>query len=322
MHQFRKIVVTGGAGFIGSHVVDALRSRNADGTILVVDKLTYAANFNFIADHLSCSPTYLRLADVTDYDAMLSALENTDVVFHLAAESHVDRSFRNSMEFTRSNTLGTHVLLEAARQNSVPLFIHVSTDEVYGEVTGQALSEESQLNPTNPYSASKAAAEMIISGYMKSFGTPIVTVRANNIFGIRQYPEKIISTFICKAILGQKMPIHGSGEHQRHYLAAQDFAEALLLVCERGRAGDCFNIGGIEEYTNLQIAEMICETFGLDSKRSVVFEKDRPFNDRRYAVDWSRIAALGWKPSQTLRATLPSIVDWYRQNINLFTHSF
>ncbi len=321
MRQFRKIVVTGGAGFIGSHVVDAIRSQSADSTILVVDKLTYAANFNFISDHLSGSPTFLRLADVTDYDSMVSALENTDVVFHLAAESHVDRSFRNSMEFTRSNTLGTHVLLEAARENSVPLFVHVSTDEVYGEVTGQALTEEGSLNPTNPYSASKAAAEMIISGYMKSFNTPVITVRANNIFGIRQFPEKIISTFICKAILGQQMPIHGNGEHQRHYLAAQDFADALLLVCEKGKPGDCFNVGGIEEYTNLQIAEMISEAFGLDPRRSVIFEKDRPFNDRRYAVDWRRIAALGWKPRRTLKATLPDMVQWYKQNISFFTHS-
>lgn len=321
MRQFRKIVVTGGAGFIGSHVVDAIRAQSAESTIVVVDKLTYAANFNFISDHLSSSPTFLRLADVTDYDAMMSALENTDVVFHLAAESHVDRSFRNSMEFTRSNTLGTHVLLEAARQNSVPLFVHVSTDEVYGEVTGQALTEEGQLNPTNPYSASKAAAEMIISGYMKSFSTPVITVRANNIFGIRQFPEKIISTFICKAILGQQMPIHGSGEHQRHYLAAQDFAEALLLVSEEGEPGDCFNIGGIEEYTNLQIAEMISEAFGLDPRKSIVFQKDRPFNDRRYAVDWTRIAALGWHPNRTLKATLPEMVEWYKKNISFFTHS-
>ncbi len=320
MRQFRKIVVTGGAGFIGSHLVDAIRSQSADSTILIVDKLTYAANFNFISNHLSGSPTFLRLADVTNYDAMASALENTDVVFHLAAESHVDRSFRNSLEFTRSNTLGTHVLLEAARQNSVPLFVHVSTDEVYGEVIGQAPTEEGPLNPTNPYSASKAAAEMIVAGYIKSFNAPVISVRANNIFGIRQFPEKIIPAFICKGILGQRMPMHGSGEHQRHYLAAQDFAEALLLVCQKGKPGECFNVGGIEEYTNLQVAEMIAEALELDPRRWIAFEKDRPFNDRRYAVDWHRIAALGWEPRRTLKAMLPEMVKWYRKNISFFPH--
>ncbi len=321
MRQFRKIVVTGGAGFIGSHLVDAIRAQSADSTILIVDKLTYAANFNFISDHLSRSPTFFRLADITDYDAMVGALDKTDVVFHLAAESHVDRSFLNSLEFTRSNALGTHVLLEAARQNSVPLFVHVSTDEVYGEVIGQAPTEEGSLNPTNPYSASKAAAEMIVAGYIKSFETPVISVRANNIFGTRQFPEKIVPTFIYKGILGERMPIHGSGEHQRHYLAAQDFAEALLLVCQKGKPGECFNIGGIEEYTNLQVAEMICEAFGLDPGRWIVFEKDRPFNDRRYAVDWRRIAALGWEPHRTLKAMLPEMVKWYRKNIGLFAHS-
>src|SRR5882757_4887532 len=191
-----KILITGGAGFIGSHVVDALVARYPSSDIVVLDKMNYAANINFIIDHLKSDRIRFVVGDITDYSGMLAATRGVDLVFNLAAESHVGRSFDNSMEFTRTNTLGTHVILEASRQQNVSRFIHVSTDEVYGEVLGDNALEDQPLHPNNPYSGSKAAAEMIIQSYWRSFGASAAIVRANNIYGIRQYPEKIIPKFI------------------------------------------------------------------------------------------------------------------------------
>jgi dTDP-glucose 4,6-dehydratase len=224
------------------------------------------------------------------------------------------------MEFTRTNTLGTHVILEAARQQKVSRFIHVSTDEVYGEVLTAGALEDQPLHPNNPYSGSKAAAEMIIQSYWRSFGAPAAIVRANNIFGSRQFPEKIIPKFIVHALEGKTLPLHGDGTHRRHYLAAQDFAAALILIAEEGELGSAYNVGAEEEYSNVAVAEMICKQVGGNPSTQIVFETDRPFNDRRYAIDSSRIKALGWSPRRRLESDLPDIVNWYRSNRYIFSH--
>jgi len=313
-----KILITGGAGFIGSHVVDATVERYPDAEITVLDKMNYAANVHFILKHVTARRVDLVVGDVADFPAMIDATRGVDLVLHLAAESHVGRSFANSMEFTRTNTLGTHVLLEAAQQNKVKRFVHVSTDEVYGEILDRPATEAQPLHPNNPYSGSKAAAEMIIQSYWRSFRAPIVISRANNIFGTRQFPEKIIPRFICRALAGETLPIHGDGRHMRHYLAAQDFAKALLLTAQEGELGLAYNIGGADEYSNLDVAKMICETIGIDPDKHIEFEADRPFNDRRYAVDWSRIQTMGWKPERRLKDSLADMVGWYKENYHLF----
>jgi dTDP-glucose 4,6-dehydratase len=314
------ILITGGAGFIGSHVVDAVVARYPRSQITILDKMNYAANINFIIDHLKADRIKFIVGDITDYPAMLAATRGVDLVLNLAAESHVGRSFDNSMEFTRTNTFGTHVILEAARQQNVSRFIHVSTDEVYGEVLTGSAAEDRPLHPNNPYSGSKAAAEMIIQSYWRSFKARATIVRANNIFGIRQYPEKIIPKFILQAIEGTPMTIHGDGAHRRHYLAAQDFSSALILLAEYGEVGQAYNVGADEEYSNYAIAEMVCRQAGCLPSQNICFETDRPFNDRRYAIDSRKVKALGWSPQRRLPEDLPDIMTWYRTNRNIFRH--
>ncbi len=313
-----KIVVTGGAGFIGSHIVEMLLARYPAARVVILDKMTYATNVRGIL-HLASDPRVtLMVGDICEMYNCVKAVKDADLVIHAAAESHVDNSFGNSLEFTRSNTLGTHTLLEACRTLNVPRIIHVSTDEVYGEIIEGTADEEYPLKPTNPYSASKAAAEMIVQGYLQSFKIPAVILRANNIFGIRQYPEKIIPKFITTLMKGEKLTLHGTGNNTRHYLSAHDLMKALILLIDKGEIGACYNIGTVEEYKNIEMAQMICGLFGLNPADHITYVTDRPFNDARYAVDWSKISQLGWAPQSSLRTELPAIASWYAAHYDLY----
>ncbi len=314
----KKIVITGGAGFIGSHIVEHFAKEYPNAEILVLDKMTYAADVHNILHLLHDSRVELMVGDICDLATCTRAVEGADLVIHAAAESHVDNSFGNSLEFTRTNVVGTHCLMEACRMARTPRIIHVSTDEVYGEVITGTADENALLKPTNPYSASKAAAEMIISGYRRSYNLPVLMVRANNIFGIRQFPEKIIPKFLTQLLTGQNLTIHGNGKNSRHYLSAWDFAEALDILARFGEIGGCYNIGTTEEYTNLEVAQLLCGLFGLNAKDVVTHIQDRPFNDFRYAVEWSQIAALGWAPRRRLVDELPAIARWYAENLQRF----
>jgi dTDP-glucose 4,6-dehydratase len=310
----KKIVITGGAGFIGSHIVEKFADLYPQAQIVVLDKMTYAADIRNIDDLVRSNRVHLVVGDICDMATCLRVVDDADLVIHAAAESHVDNSFSSSMEFTRTNTLGTHCLMEACRVSEVPKIIHVSTDEVYGEIREGSVDETTNLNPTNPYSASKAAAEMIISGYRQSFKLPVVTLRANNIFGIRQFPEKIIPRFIMLVMTGQKLTIHGTGEYSRHYLSAHDLTNALHVLVTKGVLGEKYNIGTTEEYTNLTMAKMICDIFGVPVAENLIHVNDRLFNDARYAINWDKIAGLGWKPQHSLKDELGSIARWYADN--------
>lgn len=312
----RKILITGGAGFIGSHITEQVCRDYPDAQVVVLDKMTYAADIHYILDLLTNDRIELVVADICDYEVCLQQIQGCDLVIHAAAESHVDRSFHSSILFTRTNTLGTHTVLEAARIAKVPRIIHISTDEVYGEVIEGERDERGELNPTNPYSASKAAAEMIVTGYRHSFRLPIITVRANNIFGIRQYPEKLIPRSILSILQDKKVPLHGDGHNVRHFLSARDFAEAVVLLARSGKLNEVYNIGSPDELSNRQVVAMVCQELGRDFDSSVRFVEDRPFNDRRYAISWDKITDLGWKPSRKLSLELPEIVNWYRRNLN------
>lgn len=317
----KKIVITGGAGFIGSHIVEHFSDSHKDAEIVVLDKMTYAADVRNILPLLISHRVRLQVGDVSHIDTCRRAVEGADLVIHAAAESHVDNSFGNSIEFTKTNVVGTHCLMESCRLAGTPRIIHVSTDEVYGEVHEGSANEDSVLHPTNPYSASKAAAEMIIQGYLRSFSIPVIIVRANNIFGIRQFPEKIIPKFLTYAITGKKMTVHGSGKNVRHYLSAHDLVDAIDLLVSKGEIGGCYNIGTMEDYPNIEIARMICNIFGLDEKEYITYVTDRPFNDARYAVDWTRLAKLGWKPRRRLADELPAMAAWYIENIERYEKS-
>lgn len=310
----RKIVVTGGAGFIGSHFTERLLEAFPDSRIIVLDKMTYAADIKNILPLLVDGRVQLVVADVSDYAVCRQVVDESDLVIHAAAESHVDRSFHSSILFTQANAVGTHSVMEACRSTQVPRIIHVSTDEVYGEVLEHECDEAWGLNPTNPYSASKAAAEMIVNGYRHSFNLPVLMVRANNVFGIRQYPEKLIPRTIMSLILGKKVPLHGNGRNVRHYLAASDFANALVKLIQFGAINEVYNVGSPDEYENCQVVRFICEEFEVNFNDAVEYVQDRPFNDRRYAISWEKIANLGWRPQLNLRTELPSVIRWYREN--------
>ena len=314
----RKIVITGGAGFIGSHIVDRFANQFSNASITVFDKMTYAADFRNIGELLYSDKIDLIVGDICDFDLCRKIIHDADLVIHAAAESHVDNSFHSSMLFTRTNVLGTHTVIEACREMKVPRIIHVSTDEVYGEVTHGAVDETMPLNPTNPYSASKAAADMIINGYIHSFHIPVIVVRANNVFGTRQYPEKLIPRCCMSLIKGEKIPLHGNGRNIRHYLSAYDLAEAIEVIVRQGDLGETYNIGALQEYQNVEIAQMICDAFGARFEDSVEFVRDRPFNDKRYAVTWNRIKGLGWMPARELKDEIPGIVEWYKANAHRY----
>lgn len=310
-----KIVITGGAGFIGSHVTEKLYASYPESEIVIFDKMTYAADYENVAHMFERHRVRLVVGDVCDLAACRDILKDCDLLVHLAAESHVDNSFGDSLSFTRTNTLGTHALIEAARVAEVPKIIHISTDEVYGEmVTGEA-DENARLIPTNPYSASKAAADMIVTSYVKSFALPVVIVRSNNIFGIRQYPEKLIPRCCLSLIRGEKIPIHGNGAHTRHFLAAEDFANAIDLLISKGKIGEVYNIGTHDEYTNLEVVSMICTEFGVAPDDVIEFVADRPFNDQRYNITTDKLAKLGWKPTRFLKDEVGKLRAWYEENV-------
>lgn len=318
----RKILITGGAGFIGSHIVEHFVGRFPGASITVLDKMTYAADFRNIGELLERGLVNLVVGDVADYALCERLVTGCDLVIHAAAESHVDNSFHSSLLFTQTNVLGTHTIIEACRAKRVPRILHVSTDEVYGEVLDGAASEQSSLNPTNPYSASKAAAEMIINGYIHSFGIPVVMIRANNVFGTRQYPEKLIPRCCLSLLRKQRIPLHGNGQNIRHYLSARDLAEAVEIVALHGKVHEVYNVGSPHEFRNIEVATMICEVFEVDPADALEFVQDRPFNDRRYSVVWDKITELGWSPRYALRTELADVAAWYRLNAARYADVF
>ena len=314
---FNKILITGAAGFIGSHVFDHFLNLYPDAEITILDKMTYAANIKNIPSIETNSNHNLVIGDLIDLEICLDTTKDKDLVINLAAESHVDNSFNNSIIFSRSNELGTHTLMEACKQNNVKKIIHVSTDEVYGENVDKPFLEEDRLNPTNPYSASKAAAEMIVKSYHTSFKLPVIVVRANNIYGIRQFPEKIIPKFILRCIDGLSLQIHGNGTNLRHYLSAIDFASAIELLSIKGEEGQAYNIASDLELSTLEVADLIKDQFH-NKKIDIEHIDDRPFNDSRYAVNDKKLRKLGWNPNRNLKADLPEIVEWYKNNLDWF----
>ena len=314
----RSILVTGGAGFIGSHVTVKLVKRFPSCKVVVLDKLDYCATLNNLGAVWEYPNFRFIKGDIQSTDLVMHVLhsERIDTVLHFAAQTHVDNSFGNSLAFTLNNTHGTHVLLEACRvYQGVRRFINVSTDEVTGEssigsVTG--LSEEAaRLEPTNPYSAAKAGAELMARAYRTSYNLPIIITRGNNVYGPGQFPEKMIPKFALRALRGEELPVHGDGLAVRSYLYVEDVVEAFLTVLTMGKVGEVYNIGTKKERTVLEVARDICRIFGLNSDDKIHRVRDRAFNDRRYYIDSSKLEALGWKETTTWEEGLKKTVMWY-----------
>jgi len=310
-----KILITGGAGFIGSNFIRYMLNKYEDVEIINFDKLTYAGNLANLRD-LENNPRYRFVkADICNFDILYHLLKEVNYIIHFAAESHVDLSVGNSLVFTKSNTYGTHVLLEAARLcKNIKKILHVSTDEVYGDILKGSFKESDKLEPNNPYSASKAAAEMIVRSYYKTYKMPIVITRGNNVFGPFQYPEKIIPRFITDLMEGNKVPLHGDGSNIRTYVYIEDCCEAIDLVFRRGNVGEIYNIGTDDEISNLDLTKKLLEKMNKDGT-CIDFVEDRPFNDKRYSVDLTKIRLLGWQQRHSFEDGLTKTIDWYQNNV-------
>ncbi|KAJ3159289.1 hypothetical protein HDU86_001892 [Geranomyces michiganensis] len=314
----KNILITGGAGFIASFVVRKLVLLYPEYNIYNFDKLDYCASTNNVKS-VADKPNYTFIkGDICVKDMVNFVLheKKIDTILHFAAQTHVDNSFGNSAEFTLNNVMGTHVLLEAARVNNVKKFVHISTDEVYGEVEhgGSELTEESILAPTNPYSATKAAAEMLVGAYQKSFGLPTIITRSNNVYGPYQYPEKIIPKFVTLLSENSKVFIHGDGSNTRRFIYGTDVADAIEVILHKGAIGETYNIGTSFEISNLELTKMLIRQMGLGDreKELITFVEDRPFNDMRYAIDSTKLEALGWAPKVSFETGLKKSIEWYK----------
>jgi dTDP-glucose 4,6-dehydratase len=320
MHRPNRILVTGGAGFIGSNFVRFLLEERPACQVVNYDALTYAGNLANLED-ISAHPHYSFVhADIRDRDSMIAALDGCDAVVHFAAESHVDRSICDSGPFISTNVVGTQVLLDACREvGCVQRFVHVSTDEVYGELAIDTpeikFVERTPVAPNSPYAASKAASDLLALAYHHTFGMPVVVTRCSNNFGPYQYPEKVIPLFVTNLIDGQQVPLYGDGLNVRDWLHVIDHCEAVLAVLERGAAGNVYNIGGNNERSNLDLTRTILELLGKDDAM-IKRVPDRLGHDRRYAIDASKIRnELGWQPTRSAWPdALAQTIQWYKEN--------
>ncbi|KAF2219726.1 hypothetical protein BDZ85DRAFT_40529 [Elsinoe ampelina] len=321
--ETKSIMITGAAGFIGSWVARHLTITYPTYHIISFDKLDYCATWHNNAQ-LAGRPNFsFYKGDITNAQDVLDCLRTyrVDTVMHFAAQSHVDLSFGNSLEFTYTNVCGTHMMLECVRKyGRVKKFIHVSTDEVYGEVRDDQsdLFENALLEPTNPYAASKAAAEQQVHAYRKSWGLPAIIVRSNNVYGPHQYPEKIIPKFSLLLQRGMPLTLHGSGTNTRRYLYAGDAADAFDTILHKGEEGHIYNVGSRDEISNLELCTKLLQLFGHDCEgdqrqKYITHVQDRPFNDHRYAVDGSRLNKLGWQQKTSFEDGLRVTVDWYKR---------
>jgi dTDP-glucose 4,6-dehydratase len=314
-----KVLVTGAAGFIGSNLVHYLVQQRPDWQITALDLLTYAGNLKNLASVLDSKRVAFARVDISDEVAIAELFERErfDLVFHLAAESHVDRSIMSSLEFVKTNVLGTQVLLDAARKNDVGRFVHISTDEVYGSLgpTG-AFVETTPLDPTSPYAASKAASDLMVLAFCKTHKFNASVTRCTNNYGPYHFPEKLIPLFITNAMEGKKLPLYGDGMNVRSWLYVTDHCDALLRVAEKGVAGEVYNIGGgpDAELPNRDVTFAILDILGK-SRDLIQSVGDRPAHDRRYAIDHAKITReLGWRPSTPFRVGIETTVAWYQEH--------
>ncbi len=308
-----KILITGGAGFIGSNFIRYILLKHPDYHIVNLDKLTYAGNLDNLSD-VEDHPNYQFVkGDICDTELVNRIVkEGVNAMVHFAAESHVDRSIYDPGIFVKTNVLGTQVLLESVLKFKIDRFIQVSTDEVYGSLGKEGSSTESSpLLPNSPYSASKASADLLVRSYFETFRLPAIITRCTNNYGPYQFPEKLIPLFITNALFDQELPIYGDGLYVRDWIYVEDHCKALDVVLHQGKVGEIYNIGGGNEMTNLEITDLILKK--LNKLKSLIKHvKDRPAHDRRYSLDCSKIKAeLDWKPDTPFEEGISKTVDWY-----------
>jgi len=310
----KTLLVTGGAGFIGSNYIHYVLKHYKNTRIINLDKLTYAGNLDNLKD-VGGDPRYEFVhGDIRDKDVVAGIFERVQGVVHFAAETHVDRSIMDAGEFVLTDVFGTFVLLEALRRTpTVELFIHVSTDEVYGSRDEGFFSEDDPLNPSSPYSGSKAGADRLAYSYSVTYGLPIIIVRPSNNYGPYQYPEKFIPLFVTHALEGKSLPLYGKGTNVRDWLHVEDNCRAIDFVIKRGIVGEAYNIGANNEVRNIDVAKRIVNELGK-SRDLIRLVPDRLGHDRRYALNCWKLRKLGWKPRVEFEAGLAATVNWYAEN--------
>ena len=307
-----RLLVTGGAGFIGSNFIRYILHRHRDWQVTNLDKLTYAGNLENLKDVQDDSKYHFVRGDIVDRQLVSDLLQDkVDAVVNFAAESHVDRSILDASPFIETNIKGTEVLLEGIRQYDVERFIQISTDEVYGSIDKGSFTETSPLSPSSPYSASKAAADLLCCSYFQTYHVPIIITRSTNNFGPYQYPEKLVPLAITNALEHKPIPIYGDGLNVRDWIHVDDHCRALEVVIQKGRPGEIYNIAANEQKTNLELIHSLLDMMGKP-RELITFVTDRPGHDRRYALDTTKITQeLGWKPVYPLDKALATTADWY-----------
>lgn len=313
----KKILVTGGAGFIGSNFINFILTNRDDLFIVNLDKLTYAGNLENLKEVENHKNYSFVKGDITNNELVdyLFKKYSFNYVINFAAESHVDRSILGSEVFFRSNVIGTNVLLEASRRYGIEKFVQISTDEVYGSLGPTGLfTETTQLSPNSPYSSSKAAADVMALSFFHTFGLPVVITRCSNNYGPYQFPEKLIPLMIINSLNGKKLPVYGDGLNVRDWVYVIDHNRAVEIVLEKGRAGEVYNIGASREMKNIDIVKLILSKL-TQPESMIEFVKDRPGHDRRYAIDSSKIQnELGWKPEFDFEIAINQTIEWYLKN--------
>ena len=312
MTKFKKILVTGGCGFIGSNFVRYMLKTYADVQIINLDSLTYAGNLDNLKEIEQDKRYSFIKGDITERNDVEPALKNADSVVHFAAESHVDRSIEKAEVFIKTNVIGTHVLLECAKEHDIAKFIHVSTDEVYGSLGKDGyFTEETPIAANSPYSASKAGSDLLARAYYKTYGFPVIITRCSNNYGPHQFPEKLIPLMICQAREDKPLPVYGDGMNVRDWLYVEDHCAAVDRVLQRGEPGEVYNIGGNNEWHNIDIVKLILKE--LNKPETLIeFVEDRLGHDRRYAIDSGKIKEkLGWEPSVPFESGINQTIQWY-----------
>ena len=308
----RRYLITGGAGFIGSNFIRFLLAEEPDALVTNLDALTYAGVPATVSE-LDENPrhTFVK-GDIRDARIVDDVMPGHDIVVHFAAESHVDRSINGPADFLETNVVGTGVVVDAAHRHGVTRFVHVSTDEVYGSIADGFAAETEPLDPSSPYSASKAGSDLLVESYHTTYGSDVVITRCTNDYGPYQFPEKVVPLFVTNLIEGKKVPLYGNGMNQRDWLHVADHCAAIHLLVDDGIAGEIYNIGANAQLTNNALTEHILDAFGRDESW-IEHVPDRLGHDLRYAVDSSKIRALGWSPKHDFREHLERTVDWYRR---------
>tara|TARA_B100000768_G_C11280089_1_gene378056 strand:+ start:257 stop:1210 length:954 start_codon:yes stop_codon:yes gene_type:complete len=315
----KNILITGGCGFIGSNFINYFMEKYKNLNIINIDAIYYCADETNILYEFRRSDRYTFIKGNINNKELIELILNThniDTIIHFAAQSHVDNSFSNPLQYSNDNILGTHTLLECIKNNkNIEKFIHVSTDEVYGENDNDIKNEKSLLNPTNPYSATKAAAEMLVNSYVYSYNIPAIITRGNNVYGPRQYPEKLIPKFILALKMDEKCSIHGEGNTRRSFLYIDDVVRAFDIILHKGVIGAIYNIGTEIEYSVMEITEKLVKLIKnkTDFDNEIEFVEDRKYNDKRYYINFDKLEKLGWKHTIKLEEGLKKTIDYYFQ---------